>query len=288
MHGVHLPPSLLRVVVFPSLKMHRPPLPPPYDPPEPPSVYCTPSPQSRATSPSPVARIFISKQQTMKTSPLSIQTMMTPTTEFLYQSFPKTRDKLLLRNHRRTDPAIWCSAIICMIFSIIIILFGIATLIVFLVVKPRNPVFDTNHASLNVIYFDSPGNFNGDLTFIANFSNPNRKLNVRFEHAILELYFDNNLIANQSIRPFSQRQRETGVVKIHFISSLVYLPLNHARELQRQVLSNKVMYNVRGTFKVRVSFGLIHFSYWLHARCELQMSSPPSGFLMARSCITKR
>ncbi|KAL7582141.1 uncharacterized protein LOC111888120 [Lactuca sativa] len=270
--------------------MIRPPLPPAYEPPEPPSVYCTPSPQSRATTPSPVPRFFISKQQSIIPSPQSIQlqTMMTPTTEFLYQNFPKTRDKLLLRNHRRTDPAIWCSAIICMIFSVLVILFGITTLIFFLVVKPKNPVFDTNHASLNVIYFDSPGNFNGDLTFIANFSNPNRKLNVRFEHAVLELYFDNNLIANQSIKPFSQRQRETGVVKIHFISSLVYLPRNHAMELQRQVLSNKVLYSVRGTFRVRVSFGLLHFSYWLHSRCELQMSSPPAGFLMARSCITKR
>lgn len=270
--------------------MHRPPLPPQYDPPSPPSVYCTPSPHSHPTTPSsPFPQFFISKQQSMKPSPLSIQqTIMTPTTEFLYQNFPKTRDKLLLRNHRRTDPAIWCTAIICMIFSILVILFGITTLIFFLVVKPKTPVFDTNHASLNVIYFDSPGNFNGDLTFIANFSNPNRKLHVRFEHAVLELYFDNNLIANQSIKPFSQREKETGVVKIHFVSSLVYLPRNHAMELQRQVLSNRVMYSVRGIFRVRVSFGLIHFSYWLHGRCELQMSSPPSGILMARSCITKR
>ncbi|KVI02369.1 uncharacterized protein LOC112500982 [Cynara cardunculus var. scolymus] len=249
-------------------------------PPESPSLYCTPSSQSRAATPSPATRFFMTKQQ---------PPMMTPTPEYLYQHFPgKTRDRLLLRNHHRTDPAIWCTAIICLIFSILIILFGITTLIVFLVIKPRNPVFDTNHASLNVIYFDSPGNFNGDFTFLANFSNPNRKLNVRFEYAVLELYFANNLIANQSIKPFSQRQRETGVVKIHFISSLVYLPLNHAMELQRQVLSNKVMYSVRGTFRVRVSMGLIHFSYWLHGRCELQMSSPPSGFLMARTCITNR
>nr|GEW75815.1 late embryogenesis abundant protein, LEA-14 [Tanacetum cinerariifolium] len=211
--------------------------------------------------------------------------IMTRTPNFLY---PSTRDRLLLRNHRRTDPAIWCCAIICLIFSILVILFGLTTLIIFLVVKPRNPVFDTNHASLDVINFDSPGNYNGDFTFIANFSNPNRKLNVRFEYALLELFFDNNMIANQTIRPFSQREKETGVVKIHFISNVVYLPLNHVMELKRQVLSNKVMYSVRGTFRVRVSFGLIHFAYWLHGRCELQMSSPPSGVLMARRCITKR
>ncbi|KAD4178817.1 hypothetical protein R6Q59_022369 [Mikania micrantha] len=258
-------------------------------PPEPPSLYCTPDPHSRATTPSPLAHVFTpwkSSRHTMMT-PTQTRTR-TPSQEFLYENFPKTRDRILLRNHRRTDPAIWCCAIVCLIFSILIILFGITTLIIFLVVKPKNPVFDTNHASLNVIYFDSPGNFNGDFTFVANFTNPNRKLNIRFEYAALQLYFDNSMIANQSIKPFSQRQRETGVVSIHFISSLVSLPLNHAMELKRQVLSNKVMYNVKGTFKVQVSFGLIHFSYWLHSRCELQMSSPPSGFLMARSCMTKR
>ncbi|XP_071730288.1 uncharacterized protein At1g08160 [Rutidosis leptorrhynchoides] len=266
------------------------PLPPQHQPPESPSIYFTPL-HSRAATPSPLAHIFTSIKPSRRTmmTPTPTQTptnVQTP--EFLYGNFPRTSDRLLLRNHRRTDPLIWCCAIICLMFSILVILFGITTLIIFLVVKPRTPVFDTNHASLNVIYFDSPGNFNGDFTFIANFSNPNKKLSLKFEYALLELFFANNLIANQTIRPFSQREKETGAVKIRFISSLVYLPLNHAMELQRQVLSNKVMYSVKGTFKVRASFGLIHYPYTLHSRCDLQMSSPPSGFLMARRCITKR
>ncbi|KVH99253.1 NDR1/HIN1-like protein 10 [Cynara cardunculus var. scolymus] len=277
-------------------------LPPePPEPPEPPSVYCTPSPQSKATTPSPVTRILMSRQQSSaKPSPLTKLVSRQPSStaspyplpppEYPYYEHitEKTRDRILLRRHRHTNPAIWCSAIICLIFSLLIIFFGIATLILFLVVKPKTPVLDTNHASLNVIYFDAPGHFNGDFTFIANFSNPNKKLDVRFEHAVMELYFENNLIATQSIQPFSQRRKETGVVAIHFISSLVYLPPNQSMELQKQVLSNKVLYSVRGTFRVRASLGSVHFSYWLHGRCELQMGSPPSGSLMARTCKTKR
>ncbi|KAM0029448.1 putative Late embryogenesis abundant protein, LEA_2 subgroup [Helianthus debilis subsp. tardiflorus] len=268
---------------------------PPHEPLEPLSLYSTPDPHHRTATPSPLAHAVTPVNASRHTMMIQTQTptqtqtpMQAQTPEYFYERFPDTRDRLRLRNHRNTDPAIWCCAIICLVFSILIILFGITTLIIFLVVKPKNPVFDTNHASLNVVYFDSPGNYNGDFTFIANFTNPNRKLNVRFEYAAVELCFANSVIANQSIRPFSQRQRETGVVKLHFVSSLVPLPSNHAMELKRQVLSNKVMYSVKGTFKVRVSFGLIHFSYWLHSRCELQMSSPPSGLLMARRCITKR
>ncbi|KAI3688465.1 hypothetical protein L2E82_46061 [Cichorium intybus] len=280
----------------------RPPPSPPPEPPEPPSVYCTPSPQSKATTPSPIAHIFMSRQQSsVKPSPLTklvVSRQQTPssttpqdalTLEFPYEHITsKAHDRLLLRRHRHTNPAIWCSAIICLIFSLLVIFFGIATLILFLVVKPRTPVLDTNRANLSVIYFDAPGNFNGDFTFIANFSNPNRKLDVKFEHAVMELLFQDNLIAIQSIRPFSQRPKETGVVAINFISSLVSLPPNNAMELRKQVLSNRVMYSVRGTFKVRASLGAIHFSYWLHGLCELQMSSPPSGSLMARTCKTKR
>lgn len=261
----------------------QPPPSPPPEPPEPPSVYCTPSPQSKATTPSPIARIFMSRQNkpsTLTKLVLSRQQSSNITT--------KTINPLFLKRHRHTNPAIWCSAIICLIFSLLLIFFGITTLIIFLVVKPKTPVLDTSHATLNGIYFDSPGHFNGDLTFIANISNPNKKLDLKFEHAEMGLFFEDKLLASQAIRPFSQRRKETGVVVLRFVSSLVYLPPNNAKELQRQVLSNKVLYSVRGTFKVRASLGAIHFSYWLHGRCELQMSSPPSGSLMARSCKTKR
>jgi hypothetical protein len=182
----------------------------------------------------------------------------------------------------------WCGAILCLIFSLVLIVFGIATLIIYLVIKPKNPVFDIPNANLNSIYFDSPEYFNGDLTFLANFSNPNQKLDVRFEYVDIELYFSNRLIGTQALQPFTQRSRETRLESVHIISSLVYLPQNLAVELQKQVQSNKVNYNIRGTFKVRANMGLLHYSYWLHGRCEIEMTGPPTGVIVARSCRTKR
>ncbi|XP_062014725.1 uncharacterized protein At1g08160 [Rosa rugosa] len=189
---------------------------------------------------------------------------------------------------RRTNPLIWCCAIVCLIFSLILIFFGIATLIMFLVVRPRIPLFDIPNAKLNTIYFDSPEYFNGDFALLANFSNPNRKIDVRFEYLQMELYFSDRLIATQSLDPFTQRPREGRLEAVHLVSSLVYLPENHAVALRTQVQNNRVDYNIRGTFRVRASLGLIHFSYWLHSRCQLQMTGPPTGVLVARSCRTKR
>ncbi|KAI3693301.1 hypothetical protein L6452_33135 [Arctium lappa] len=66
--------------------------------------------------------------------------------------------------------------------------------------------------------------------------------------------------------------------------SSVYLPPNQLKELQKQLSSNKVLYSVRGKFKMRVSWGLISIPYTFHWQCELQMGSPPSSSLIARSC----
>lgn len=254
------------------------PLPPPPPPPSPPPFPLTPPPQ-RQNMPS-QNQIVISKK-------LINQKKFPPDLPYTNSS-KKTKEQPLLRPPRRTNPVIWFGAVLCLIFSLTLIFSGIATLIIFLNIKPRKPLLDTPNASLSVIYFDSPVNLNSDFTFLANFSNPNKKLDVRFEYLDVELYFFDSLIASRALPPFSQRPGEARLVSVHMISSLVYLPPKVALELQKQVISNKVIYNIRGTFKVRVSLGWIHFHYWLHGRCQLEMTSPPTGILAARSCSIKR
>ncbi|XP_052178659.1 NDR1/HIN1-like protein 6 [Diospyros lotus] len=229
---------------------------------------------------SPLDQVVISKTATMKQ--LSLPPEMSQAGE------GKPIKDPILRRPRRTNPMIWCGAIVCLIFSFLLILFGIATLVIFVGIKPRTPVFDAPMASLTVIYLGSPGYFNGDFTFVGNFSNPNKKIDVRFEYAEIELYFSNSLIATQALGPFTERAGETRSVSVHMISSLVYLAPTLARELQKQVERNRIVYTIRGTFRVRASLGMIHFSYWLHGRCQLEMTSPPTGVLITRSCRTKR
>ncbi|ESQ54627.1 hypothetical protein EUTSA_v10027581mg [Eutrema salsugineum] len=200
------------------------------------------------------------------------------------------KDTVILRQPRRsrTNLLIWCVAGLCFVFSLLLIFFGIATLIVFLAVRPRAPVFDIPNANLHTIYFDSLVYFNGDLSMLVNFTNPNKKIGVKFEQLKIELFFFNRSIAMQGVQPFSQRRRETRLEPIRLISSLVYLPLNYAVELKRQMQNNKIEYEIISSFKVRVHFGMIHYSYQLHARCHLQMTGPPIGILVSRNCTTKR
>ncbi|KFK27175.1 hypothetical protein AALP_AA8G345300 [Arabis alpina] len=177
---------------------------------------------------------------------------------------------------------------LCFIFSILLIIFGIATLILFLAVRPRTPVFDISNAKLNTINFESPVYFNGDMSLLVNFTNPNKKLDVRFEHLSVELWFSNKKIATQGVMPFSERNRKTRLEPIRLISNLVFLPVNHVVELRRQVMTNKIDYEIRSTFKVKAVLGIIPYSYWLHGSCQLQLTSPPTGGLVYRNCTTKR
>ncbi|EOA15274.1 hypothetical protein CARUB_v10028674mg [Capsella rubella] len=222
-------------------------------------------------------------------SPLSHQS--SPATPKLdgMESQPLHETMVLLRlRTTRTSPWIWCGAALCFIFSILLIVFGIATLILFLAVRPRTPVFDISNAKLNTILFESPVYFNGDMLLQLNFTNRNKKLNVRFENLLIELWFANIKIATQGVLPFSLRNGKTRLEPIRLISASIFLPVNHIIELRRQVTSNRIDYEIRSKFKVKAVLGFVPYSYWLHGSCQLQLTSPPGGGLVSRNCTTKR
>ncbi|KAG0465064.1 hypothetical protein HPP92_019228 [Vanilla planifolia] len=150
----------------------------------------------------------------------------------------------------------------------LLIAVGIVTLVVFLVIKPRNPSFDTTNV-LNSIYLDSSAYLNGDLTFLANFSNPNSKIDLFFEYASVELFFSDRLVAAQALQPFAQRRGEARLEAVHMISSQVYLPPQNAAELVRQ--SEAIGFSqYKGAFKVRASVGIRHFSFGSMARRQIE------------------
>ncbi|KAM0943056.1 hypothetical protein DsansV1_C13g0118221 [Dioscorea sansibarensis] len=72
------------------------------------------------------------------------------------------------------------------------------------------------------------------------------------------------------------------------ISSEVYLSPELATELRMQMKNNSVLFNIRGAFRVRVSFGFGRYTYWLYGLCQIELTNPPAGVLVARICKTKK
>ncbi|CAA7061656.1 unnamed protein product [Microthlaspi erraticum] len=197
------------------------------------------------------------------------------------RSPPPSRDQ--------TNAMTWSAAFCCAVFWIIVILGGLIVLIVYLVYRPRSPHIDISAANLNAAYLDMGFLLNGDMTILANFSNPSKKSSVEFNIVTFELYYYNTLIATQYVEPFKVRKRMSMFANVHLVSSQVMLQPTQSRELQRQIENGPVLLNLRGTFHARSFIGpLFRYSYWLHTHCSFSLNSPPAGTMRARRCSTKR
>ncbi|VVB04120.1 unnamed protein product [Arabis nemorensis] len=183
----------------------------------------------------------------------------------------------------------WSAAFCCAVFWILLILGGLIVLIVYLVYRPRSPYMDISAANLNAAYLDMGFLLNGDLTILANFTNPSKKTSVDFIDATFDLYYYNTLIASQYVAHFKVPKKMSRLANVHLVSSQVQLGLTQSQELKRQIENGPVLLNLRGTFHARSNLGtLFRYSYKLHTHCSFSLNSPPSGAMRARRCNTKR
>ncbi|PKA56693.1 hypothetical protein AXF42_Ash012823 [Apostasia shenzhenica] len=221
--------------------------------------------------------------------------------------YPAQRPPLKPPPLKRTSPLAWFAAIFCALLWIVVILGGIAVLVVFLVFRPRNPRLDIPQATLNAAYLDVDVDsnttlLNADLTFLANFSNPNEKVDVTFSRLDIDLYFASTLVAASAVDPFAERRGESVLRNVHMVASQVALPVKDAEEWRRQEAAaaaggggggggegGGLRMEVRGRMMTRSEIGsLVKFSYWLHGLCSIVVGAPPAGALRSVSCRTKR
>ncbi|KAJ8548347.1 hypothetical protein K7X08_030816 [Anisodus acutangulus] len=190
---------------------------------------------------------------------------------------------------RKTRPLAWLVAGFCALFWVMVIVAGLAILIIYLVFRPRNPKFDITSATLNTAYLDMGYLLNADITVLANFTNPNKKGRVDFHYAILDLYHGGHLLASSYIDPFSTMSHESRFQDVHLVSSQVRLPLENSQQLKKEVDNGRVKFEVKGLFRARSNLGsFLQYSYWLYSRCTIVVTSPPTGVLIGRRCVTKR
>ncbi|CAI9093049.1 OLC1v1028452C1 [Oldenlandia corymbosa var. corymbosa] len=188
-----------------------------------------------------------------------------------------------------TRPLAWFIAAFCALFWIIIIVVGLTVLIIFLVYRPRLPKFDISTATLNAAYLDMGYLLNADFTILANFTNPNTKVNVDFSYVILDLYYENNLISTRYIEPFTAFKSVSTFQTVHMVTSQVRLPFSTTQDLTMQINEGRVDFEVKGLFRTRSMLGgVLKYSYWLYSHCTITVTGPPTGVLVSKKCSTKR
>ncbi|KAL7196960.1 hypothetical protein ACSBR1_036884 [Camellia fascicularis] len=177
---------------------------------------------------------------------------------------------------------------ICSLFWITMILGGLVVLVLHLVFRPQSPTFDISGASLNVAYLDMGYLLNVDITLLANFTNPNKKATVDFHYTVINLYYENTLIATSYVDPFSSMTAESMFQNVRLVSSQVWLPSTESQQLMQQIENNRVGFKVKGLLRTRSNLGFFRYSYWLYGHCIIEVTGPPSGVLVAKKCTTTR
>ncbi|GMH01546.1 hypothetical protein Nepgr_003385 [Nepenthes gracilis] len=200
-----------------------------------------------------------------------------------------TEQNLMYPSPSKTNPITWFGAVFCFILWVVIILGGLLVLIIYLIYRPRIPHFHITSATLNSAYLDTGYLLNADLTLLANFTNPSSRVSVDFNYVILQLSYENRLIADQYIEPFSVMRTESQLANVEMVSSQVRLPMRVSQQLMKQMESNRIAFQVDGLFHARSKFGsVLRYSYWLYAHCSIVLTGPPSGIMVASKCRTKR
>ncbi|PWA63398.1 von Willebrand factor, type A, Copine, Zinc finger, RING/FYVE/PHD-type [Artemisia annua] len=185
---------------------------------------------------------------------------------------------------RKTKGLAWLVAICCALFWIIIILGALILLIIYLAYRPHYPKFDISSASLNAAYLDLGYLLNGDMTLLANFTNPNKKVNVEFRYMVVNLYFEGTLIAAKYVDPLSVSPRGYKLRDVHMVSSQVPVSRKHVAELNEQIRTDRIMFEARSYLRTTSNIGgFFRYSYWLYGHCKFVVSAPPSGILVTQA-----
>ncbi|CAL0306550.1 unnamed protein product [Lupinus luteus] len=171
---------------------------------------------------------------------------------------------------QKSKACTWCGIVFYLIFWLVLIVVGLIVLIMYLVFRPQSPHFDVSSVTLNAAYLDLGYLLNADITLLANFTNPNKRVHVDFSSVIIYLYYRSALISMQYVEPFSAARNQSRFAAIHMVTSQVQLPLKESQRMAKQMESNGVLLEVSGVFRAQSKLGkILRYSYNLYGHCNI-------------------
>lgn len=192
---------------------------------------------------------------------------------------------------RKTNPCIWCIALMCSLIAIAIILSGLAVLTAYLLFHPKLPKLDITKASLNRVTLD-PTTFlyNSEMVALITVTNPNGRVDIRYEYINFKLFFRSDMVATQVLPPFAQRRgNSTDLKVITMVSNDAEITPLSAQVMEIQAKNNSIEYKLVGNLRTVARLGATaQIPYWLNVNCQLHFTTPPNGVLHDHKCSSAR
>lgn len=175
----------------------------------------------------------------------------------------------------------------CLVFTFValMILFGLAILITWLVLRPRELVYTMEMGKVSG--FDiHKDHLNGTFNFYLRAYNPNRRVALYYDSIQASVLYDGQTLVSQTLQPFYQPRHNTTRMEVKPIAHSEALKPPLAKDLRLEKASGEVQLEVRLKARIRFKVGVWKSAhYTLKIYCtDLQMHLDTTKVFKGKRC----
>lgn len=194
--------------------------------------------------------------------------------------------KPVLGPERRTNPLIWCAAIICTLLTIAVIITGMVVFIGYMVIRPKVPQMSVVSAHLDKFSYDMASVLVVKVSIVIKAENDNSKAHANFYETSYTLSFHGVKIAYLNADPFDVPSNKSIDLYYPVESSPIPLKPEDGEIAELFLRRGQVVFDIRGNTRTRWRVGILgSVKFWLHLNCQLQF--PLNGTTIYPKCSTK-
>ncbi|KAJ6408672.1 hypothetical protein OIU85_014262 [Salix viminalis] len=158
------------------------------------------------------------------------------------------------------SPASKLVRIIAVVILALIVLVGLAVLITWLAVKPKQLVFRIDNASARDFSLKND-HLNATFAFLIKAHNPNGRISVYYGPAEVSAAYDGQTVAFNTLAPFRQPRRNVTWLAATLVARDVALPRDVSTDLAVQKKSGNIGLVVRMKARIRFKVGIFRLKH---------------------------
>ncbi|KAL4323854.1 hypothetical protein GQ457_11G020240 [Hibiscus cannabinus] len=189
---------------------------------------------------------------------------------------------------RKTNPLVWCAAIICTVLTVAVIIAGIVTFIGYLVIHPMVPYVSVIDAHLDHMQLDYAGILEIQVTILIRAKNGNEKAHASFSDSRYSLGLNGEVVAQLVAPPFDVGKNSSVDFNYVVPSSPIPLGPEQAEDVDVGLKKDLIIFDLKGGTRVRWRIGghLGSVRFLCHLDCQLHFH-PLNGTYIPSRCSSK-
>ncbi|KAK4374260.1 hypothetical protein RND71_004937 [Anisodus tanguticus] len=194
--------------------------------------------------------------------------------------------KPVLGPERRTNPLIWCVAILCTFITLAVIITGLVVFIGYMIVRPKVPQMYVARANVDTFAYDMSNLLTIKVSIMINAENDNAKGHASFYETIYTLYFHGVKVAYLRSDPFDVAKNSSIPLYYPVESTSIALTPEEGEIAELALNERQVVLDLKGSTRTRWRVGLVgSVKFWLHLNCQLKL--PLDGSIIYPKCSSK-